>query len=72
FTVAVPAVSAKTITVVASDDDNNCYYYKKDGINLAAGKYYRSAPAMTTVGTGDSADPRLVTGEHSSGSTPWL
>ena len=29
FTVAVPSVSSKTITVVASDDANNCYYYKK-------------------------------------------
>lgn len=66
FTVAVPAVSSKTITVVASDDDNNCYYYKKDGINIAAGKYYRSAPAMTTVGTSSTDDPLLFTGDHSS------
>ena len=65
FTVAVPAVSSKTITVVASDDDNNCYYYKKDGINLAAGKYYRSAPAMTTVGTERTDDPQLFTGTYS-------
>ena len=66
FTVAVPAVSAKTITVVASDDDNNCYYYKKDGINLAAGKYYRSSPAMSPVGKSSTDDPQLVTGDHSS------
>ena len=72
FTVAVPAVSAKTITVVASDDDNNCYYYKKDGINLAAGKYYRSAPAMSPVGTGGSADPQLLTGDYSSESDTWV
>lgn len=69
FTVAVPAVDDKTITVVASDDDNNCYYYKKDGINLAAGKYYRSAPVMTTVGTSSTDDLRLITGDHSSEST---
>jgi hypothetical protein len=68
FTVAVPAVSSKTITVVASDDDNNCYYYKKDGISLAAGKYYRSSPAMTTVGTSSTDDPQLVTGDYSSAS----
>ena len=66
FTVAVPAVSSKTITVVANDDYNNCYYYKKDGINLAAGKYYRSAPAMTTVGTERTDDPRMVAGDYSS------
>ena len=72
FTVAVPAVSSKTITVVANDDDNNCYYYKKDGINLAAGKYYRSAPTMSPVGTGDSADPQLITGDHSSETATWV
>ena len=72
FTVAVPAVSSKTITVVSSDDDNNCYYYKKDGINLAAGKYYRSAPAMTKVGTSSTDDPQLVTGDHSSESDTWI
>ncbi len=66
FTVAVPEVDDKTITVVASDDDNNCYYCKKDGINLAAGKYYRSAPAMTTVGTERTDDPRMVAGDYSS------
>ena len=72
FTVAVPAISSKTITVVASDDDNNCYYYKKDGINLAAGKYYRSAPAMSPVGTESTDDPRLVTGDHSLESDTWV
>ena len=66
FTVAVPAVSSKTITVVASDDDNNCYYYKNPKtISLAAGQYYRSSPAMTTVGTSSTDDPQLVTGDHS-------
>ena len=65
FTVAVPAVSSKTITVVASDDDNNCYYYKKDGINLAAGKYYQSSPAMSLVSTDKYENPRLITGNHS-------
>ena len=66
FTVAVPEVDDKTITVVASDDDNNCYYYKNPKtISLAAGKYYRSAPAMTTVGTSSTDDPQLVTGDHS-------
>jgi hypothetical protein len=72
FTVAVPEVDDKTITVVASDDDNNCYYYKKDGINLAAGKYYRSAPAMSPVGTESTNDPRLVTGDYSSESDTWV
>lgn len=71
FTVAVPAVSSKTISVVASDDDNNCYYYKKDGINLAAGKYYRSAPAMTTLATDGSTEPRLFTGTYSDDKTPY-
>jgi len=67
FTVAVPAVDDKTITVVANDDDNNCYYYKKDGINLAAGKYYQSSliNKMTTLATDGSTEPRLVTGDHS-------
>lgn len=71
FTVAVPEVDDKTITVVASDDDNNCYYYKKDGINLAAGKYYRSAPAMSPVGKSSTDNPRLITGDHSSESN-WI
>ena len=72
FTVAVPVVTSKTITVVASDDDNNCYYYKNPKtISLAAGKYYRSSPAMTPVGTGNS-DPRLITGDHSSESGTWV
>ena len=67
FTVAVPVVTSKTITVVASDDDNNCYYYKKDGINLAAGKYYRSEPAMTTLGTDKNAEGGVykITGTYS-------
>lgn len=73
FTVAVPEVDDKTITVVASDDDNNCYYYKNPKtISLAAGKYYRSAPAMTTVGTSSTDDPLLFTGDHSSESGTWV
>lgn len=67
FTVAVPAVSSKTISVVASDDDDNCYYYKNPKtISLAAGKYYRSAPAMSPVGTERTDDPRMVAGDYSS------
>ena len=73
FTVAVPEVDDKTITVVASDDDNNCYYYKNPKtISLAAGKYYRSSPAMTPVGTSSTDDPQLVTGDHSSESGVWV
>ena len=68
FTVAVPEVDDKTITVVASDDDNNCYYYNKSGISLTAGKYYRSAPAMTTLGTDQNAEGGVykITGTYSS------
>ena len=72
FTVAVPAVSSKTITVVTSDDANECYYYNKSGITLAAGKYYRSAPTMTKLSTDGSTDPQLVTGDLSSKSETWI
>lgn len=68
FTVAVPVVTSKTITVVASDDANNCYYYKNPKtISLAAGKYYRSSPAMTPVGTDKTAEGGVykITGDHS-------
>ena len=68
FTVAVPVVTSKTITVVASDDDNNCYYYKNPKtISLAAGKYYRSSPAMTTLGTDKNAEGVVykITGTYS-------
>ena len=67
FTVAVPVVTSKTITVVANDDDNNCYYYNKSGISLTAGQYYRSAPAMTTLGTDKTAEGGVykITGTHS-------
>ena len=67
FTVAVPEVDDKTITVVASDDDNNCYYYNKSGISLTAGKYYRSEPAMTTLGTDKTAEGGVykITGTYS-------
>ncbi len=51
FYVAVPAVSSKTITVVATDESNNCYYYSKAGVSLAASKYYKSdlSTSMTTL-----------------------
>jgi hypothetical protein len=68
FTVAVPVVTSKTITVVASDDDNNCYYYKNPKtISLTAGKYYRSEPAMTPLGTDEDAEGGVykITGTYS-------
>ena len=49
FTVAVPAVSSKTVTIVANDASNNCYYYSKAGVSLAAGSYYQSSPTMTAL-----------------------
>ncbi len=51
FYVAVPAVSSKTITVVATDDSNNFYYYSKADVSLAASKYYKSdlSTSMTTL-----------------------
>ena len=49
FTVAVPAVSSKTVTIVANDASNNCYYYSKAGVSLAAGRYYQSSPTMTAL-----------------------
>ncbi len=50
FYVAVPAVSSKTITVVATDD-SNYYYYSKDVVSLAASTYYKSdlSTSMTTL-----------------------
>ena len=61
FTVAVPAVSSKTVTIVANDESNNCYYYSKAGVTIAAGKYYQSSPTMTTLGTESSADVYKIT-----------
>ena len=49
FTVAVPAVSSKTVTIVANDASNNCYYFSKAGVSLAAGTYYQSSPSMTAL-----------------------
>ena len=49
FTVAVPEVSSKPVTIVANDESNNCYYYSKTGVTIAAGKYYQSSPTMTAL-----------------------
>ena len=49
FTIAVPDVSSKTVTIVASDESKNCYYYSKASVTLVAGKYYQSTPTMTTI-----------------------
>ncbi len=63
FYVAVPAVSSKTITVVATDDSNNCYYYSRAGVSLAASKYYKSDLSTSmTLGTDSSADVYKITG----------
>jgi len=56
FTVAVPAVSSKTVTIVANDASNNCYYFSKAGVSLAAGRYYQSSPTMTAL-DGDNSKP---------------
>lgn len=69
FTVAVPAVSSKTVTVVANDESNNCYYYSKAGVSLTAGNYYKSTPSMTALGTDSSVDVYKITGT-SGGSIP--
>lgn len=67
FTVAVPAVSSKkvTITIVANDESNNCYYFSKYGVKIAAGKYYQSSPTMKTLGTSDSESVYKITGDAS-------
>lgn len=65
FTVAVPAVSSKTVTIVANDASNNCYYFSKAGVSLAAGKYYQSSPSMTALGTESSADVYKITATSS-------
>ena len=56
FYVAVPAVSSKTVTIVANDASNNCYYFSKAGVSLAAGRYYQSSPTMTAL-DGDNSKP---------------
>ena len=56
FYVAVPAVSSKTVTIVANDASNNCYYFSKAGVSLAAGTYYQSSPTMTAL-DGDNSKP---------------
>ena len=61
FTVAVPKVSSKTVTIVANDASNNCYYYSKTGVSLAVGRYYQSSPTMTALGTESSADEYKIT-----------
>ena len=61
FYVAVPAVSSKTVTIVANDASNNCYYYSKAGVSLATGRYYQSSPTMTALGTESSADVYKIT-----------
>ncbi len=61
FYVAVPAVTSKTVTIVANDASNNCYYYSKAGVSLAAGRYYQSSPTMTALGTESSADVYKIT-----------
>lgn len=62
FTVAVPAVSSKTVTVVANDESNNCYYYSKAGVSLTSGNYYQSTPSMTALGTDRTVDVYKITG----------
>ena len=62
FYVAVPAVTSKTVTIVANDASNNCYYYSKASVSLAAGSYYRSSPTMTALGIESSADVYKITG----------
>lgn len=65
FYVAVPAVSSKTVTIVANDASNNCYYFSKAGVSLAAGTYYQSSPSMTALGTESSADVYKITATSS-------
>ena len=65
FFVAVPAVSSKTVTAVASDESNNCYYFSKAGVSLNKGKFYQSTPSMTTLDTSSSAAVYKITGTSS-------
>ena len=64
FTVAVPAVSSKKVTIVANDESNNCYYFSKASVTIAAGKYYQStltSTSMPKLGTESSADVYKMT-----------
>ena len=65
FTVAVPAVSSKTVTIVANDASNNCYYFSKAGVSLAAGRYYQSSPTMTALDEDNSKPLYKITGTSS-------
>ena len=65
FTVAVPAVSSKTVTIVANDESNNCYYYSKTGVTIAAGKYYQSAPTMDELDDDNSKTRYKITATSS-------
>ena len=60
FTVAVPAVSSKTVSVVAVNN-TDCYYYSKSGVTLAAGNYYKSPVTINDVGTSSTAPVYKVT-----------
>ena len=53
FTVAVPAVSSKTVAVVATDQ-SNCYCYSKETVSLTAGKYYKSSVTMEGISNDES------------------
>ena len=60
FTVAVPAVSSKTVSVVAVNN-TDCYYYSKSSVTLAAGNYYKSPVTINDVGTSSTAPVYKVT-----------
>lgn len=62
FYVAVPAVSSKTVSVVATDGTSNCWSYSKGGVSLATGKYYQSTPLMTTLDGDNTKDVYMMTG----------
>ena len=65
FTVAVPAVYAKTVTIVANDASNNCYYYSKANVSLDAGRYYQSSPTMTALDDDNSKPLYKITATSS-------
>ena len=65
FTVAVPAVSSKTVTIVANDASNNCYYYSKANVSLDAGRYYQSSPTMTALDDDNSKPLYKITATSS-------
>ena len=65
FTVAVPAVSSKTVTVIANDASNNCYYFSKAGVSLDAGRYYQSSPTMTALDDDNSKPLYKITATSS-------